>query len=127
MSRDISVNKRRVQAWRRGLTGERLASVLLFLKGYRILERRFKTPLGEIDLIAARGRWLVFIEVKVRDTLPQALESISKKNRQRVLNAARWYLARHPHDHAPFLRFDVIVLSPPFSIRHIQNAWGENF
>lgn len=126
------------QAWRRGHAGEILASVLLFAKGYRILERRFKTPVGEIDLIARRGLWIVFVEVKVRRSLDEAIESISKKNRARVIRAAKWYLSgparfqvlgsgKTGHAPQPFVRFDAIVLAPPFFIRHIQNAWPEDF
>lgn len=120
----------RIRAWRRGHIGETIAALFLFAKGYRILARRFKTPVGEIDLIARRGKWLVFVEVKVRQNIPQALESISGNNKSRVMRAAKWYLSgpgktRPGPD--PFLRFDAIVLAPPFSIRHIENAWGENF
>ncbi|HRC27286.1 MAG TPA: YraN family protein, partial [Alphaproteobacteria bacterium] len=89
--------------------------------------------------------WTVFVEVKTRHTLSDAAECISAKNRQRVLNAARWYLARHPvygppqSPNArlfiatarsklcltpdPLVRFDAILLAPPFSIRHIRDAW----
>ncbi|MCB9978296.1 MAG: YraN family protein [Rhodospirillales bacterium] len=120
----------RIRAWRRGHIGETAAAFLLFSKGYRILARRYKTPVGEIDLIARRGKWLVFVEVKVRRNIPEALEAISGNNKSRVMRAARWYLSR-PWKTGPgpdpFLRFDAIVLAPPFSIRHIENAWGENF
>lgn len=128
MPLDPPGRQKKIRAWRKGMSAEFLAAILLFFKGYRILARRFKTPLGEIDLIASRGNWIVFVEVKARATIPQALECFSKKNRQRVLDAAGWYLSRLPNDQRqPFLRFDLIVLAPPFSIRHIQNAWGENY
>lgn len=128
----------RIRAWRRGHAGEMIAALLLFGKGYRIRARRFKTPLGEIDLIATRGPWIIFVEVKVRQRIDQAIESISKTNRNRVIRAAKWYLSgpghaqisgfqKSGHAPSPFIRFDAIVLSPPFSIRHIENAWGENF
>jgi putative endonuclease len=147
MRSERALRDQKRRAWRRGHIAEAIASIFLFLKGYRILARRFKTPVGEIDLIARRGRWTVFVEVKTRRTLSEAAECISLKNRQRVLNAARWYLARHPVCHHrqslnphlsmmkarskicatpnPFIRFDAILLTPPLSIRHIQNAWQE--
>ena len=57
---------RRIAAYRRGHRGEALAALFLQLKLYRIRDRRFKTALGEIDLIAEKGRTVVFVEVKQR-------------------------------------------------------------
>ena len=80
---------------RRDATGRRaeiLSAWLLRLKGYRILARRFKTPVGEIDLIAKRASTIAFIEVKARPTAAAAMESVSARQRRRITRAALVFL-----------------------------------
>jgi len=60
------MRQRRVRAYRRGLFAETVAALLLRLKGHRILARRYRTPVGEIDLVALKGKRLAFVEVKRR-------------------------------------------------------------
>jgi len=66
------VSEKRVRAYRHGLLAETIAALLLRLKGHRILARRFKTPVGEIDLVALKGKRLAFVEVKRRKTFDEA-------------------------------------------------------
>ncbi len=73
---------------RRGHTAEWAASLALMLRGYRILARREKTPLGEIDLIAVRGGRVAFVEVKRRATREAAEASITSAQRARIRKAA---------------------------------------
>ena len=73
-------NKRQ-KAWRYGQAAETICALSLQLRGYRILARQFKTPLGEVDIIARRGRVLVFIEVKARQDLERAAQSIGEQQR----------------------------------------------
>lgn len=82
-----------------------------------------RTPVGEIDIVARRGRTLVFIEVKLRDCLSAALEAVHRRNRDRVTRAALYYLAQRPSEFSGPCRFDVVALAPPFSMRHIKGAW----
>src|SRR5690606_16152493 len=86
----------KVSAHGRGLRAERGAEILLRLKGYRIIARRYKTKFGEIDIIARRGDTIVFVEVKYRATLAAALSCLSAQNQERIIQAARHYLATHP-------------------------------
>ena len=86
----------RRRAWRRGRTAEGLAVLLLRLKGWRVLARRYRTPVGEIDIIARRGRTLAFVEVKARDGAATAAEAAARRQRGRIERAARWFLAHHP-------------------------------
>ena len=79
----------RRRAERRGRRGEWLAAAALLLKGYAILERRYTSPMGEIDLIARRGRTLVFIEVKARATLDDAVTAVTYTARQRICAGRR--------------------------------------
>jgi putative endonuclease len=105
-----------------GHLSETIAAWVLRLKGYRILKRRYKTPLGEIDLIVARGRTLVAVEVKYRATLDQASEAITLKQRRRIEKALTLYLRNLRHQPSQ-IRFDAILFSPYKWPKHLQNAW----
>lgn len=108
--------------YRRGLRAEHFAAIFLRFKGYGVLERRFKTPVGEIDLIARRGKTLVFVEVKERNDMRTALECISPQMKARITRAAQYYLAVHPEFNGYDMRFDVVA-TQGFHIRHLDNAW----
>jgi len=97
----------------------------LRLKGYRILARRHRSRVGEIDIIARRGRTLVFVEVKARQSLEAALESVTARQRRRIQNAAQLYLTRDPRLAALDLRFDVMLVTRWRWPRHIVDAWRE--
>ncbi len=114
-------NRRR--AYRQGHRAEKLAALLLMLKGYRVVARRYHSPYGEIDLIARRGRSLVFVEVKARPTEREALESIAFTQRQRIAAAASAYLQSQKEGSRLQCRFDVITYSPPLRLKHLVNAW----
>jgi len=81
-------------------------------KGFRIVARRWKSPVGEIDLIARRGRLLVFAEVKARARLDDAAESLSERQRRRIAAAAEIWLANNPDDATCDMRFDAILVAP---------------
>ena len=110
---------------RAGLRAEFWAAVLLCLKGYRIVARRWRWRGGEIDIVAKRGAHLVFVEVKRRKT--EETFGISVLQRKRLLGAARAFLARYPHidPHTGTLRFDAILCLPWRLPRHIPDAWRE--
>ncbi len=110
-------------AERRGRQAETMAAWFLRLKAYRILARDFKTPVGEIDLIARRGRIIAFVEVKRRQDLAQGLEAVTPRAQARIMRAALTFMASRP-DLAQFdLRFDVIVINPGIWPHHVQGAW----
>src|SRR5438067_10669963 len=102
----------RIEAFRRGLSAESRAALLLVAKAYRILARRWKTPFGEIDIVARRRNVLVFVEVKARNSLDAAVEAVTDRTKQRILGAAELWLARHPEPANGEIRFDVIVVTP---------------
>ncbi len=114
----------RQRAERRGHIGEFLAALYLRAKFYRIVARRVKTPVGEIDLIARRGGTLVFVEVKLRRSREAELATLEGVNQQRILKAAQYFLTRHPRYSSTDLRCDVIFVSPRAWPRHIVNAFG---
>jgi putative endonuclease len=113
----------RVAAFRRGLSAESRAALLLIAKSYRILARRFKTPLGEIDIVARRRNDLVFVEVKARERIDDAAEAVSERGKRRIVAAAEFWLARHPADTQCAIRFDAILIAPGRLPRHIVNAF----
>ncbi len=84
---------------------------------------RYKTPVGEIDIIGLRGKTLVFVEVKHRQKQQEALYAVHKKNQSRVTKAAILYLQRNPKYDKKDIRFDVIITAPAKWPRHIKNAW----
>ncbi len=98
-------------------------ALLLRLKGYRILAQRYRTPVGEIDLIALRGKRLAFIEVKRRKTRDDAAWSLPTRQRRRIVRAAQYWLAGHPAYHNHEMSFD-LVLTAPLSWPHFsENAF----
>ena len=75
--------RERVAAFRLGLSAESRAAMFLIAKGYRIVARRWKTPFGEIDIVARRRRALVFVEVKARDRADDAAEAVTERTKRR--------------------------------------------
>jgi putative endonuclease len=113
----------RVAAFRTGLSAEAKAAALLMAKGYRILARRFRTPHGEIDIIARKRDLLAFVEVKARASLDDAAYAVTPRQQQRIIDAAQGWLMAHP-EHAEFeLRFDVILVAPKSLPRHLKAAF----
>lgn len=117
------MNQTRRSAFRFGLAAEVRAGWLLRLKGYRILDRRVRMHGGEIDLVARRGRTLVFVEVKARAALEDAAEAIRPPQMRRIGAAARAWLGRHPTDRDMTVRFDAVHVAPARWPRHIVNAF----
>ena len=120
---DTSPAPERVAAFRTGLSAESRAAAYLMAKGYRILARRFRTPHGEIDLVAKRRNLLAFVEVKARASLDEAAYAVTPRQQARIINAAQAWLAAHP-DHAELeLRFDAILIAPRRLPRHLLAAF----
>jgi putative endonuclease len=113
----------RVAAFRTGLSAESRAAALLVAKGYRIVSRRFRSPVGEVDIIARRGRTLIFVEVKARSTLDGAAESLETRQQRRIAAAAAAWLAKCPDDIESHIRFDAILVAPGRIPRHIEAAF----
>jgi putative endonuclease len=113
----------RQRAYLRGHAAERRCALLLRLKGWRILERRYRTPVGEIDLIAKRGRIIAAIEIKARQTLIEALEAVTPHQQRRIERAAQAFLSRHPKWRNLGFRFDVMAVTPRQWPKHVTDAW----
>lgn len=115
------MNRREREAF--GRLAEAVAAFTLRVKGYSILARRFRTPIGEIDLVARRGNLLAFVEVKARGDLDLALAALGPRQRARTTRAAELFLLRRPDLAVCALRFDVIAISPWRLPRHVPDAW----
>jgi putative endonuclease len=111
-----------------GKWGESLAAKYLTRNGYQIVARNFRTPHGEIDLVALHAGQLVFVEVKTRTSRTYGLpeESITPRKQAHMLSAAEHYLERHPEHEA--WQYDVIAIERQHSgkveIQHFENALG---
>jgi putative endonuclease len=111
-----------------GQKGEAAAEQYLRHKGYRIVARNLRSPLGELDLVAEDGRVLVFVEVKARRTgaFGGAIYAVHQRKQEKLIQLAALYLARH-HIKDRLCRFDVVLLQAvgdgPAQIEHIQNAF----
>lgn len=114
---------RRKNTYRSGILAEYIAACYLFLKGYKIIAWRYKCAQGEIDLVVRKSGVLVFVEVKERPSLDAGLFAITPKMKGRITAAAKSYIAYHRRYENYAMRFDVIAISLPFSIRHLDNAW----
>ena len=106
-----------------GRRGEVLAALLLMAKGYRILGFRLKTPQGEIDILALRGRTLAVVEVKRRTSLIAALEAVTFDQRERLRRAGAALAARRPNLAGAAVRLDLVALAPRRFPVHIPDAW----
>jgi putative endonuclease len=118
-------NSKRLRAHRHGHWAETLAAWLLSAKLYRIRDRRYKTPVGEIDLVAEKRGTIVFVEVKQRRSSGGEAEALEAVNQQRIARAAQYWLMRHPAETGKDCRFDVIFLAPGRWPRHLRNAFSE--
>jgi len=94
-----------------GISGENLACDALTRRGYAILATRYRTRVGEIDIVARDGPTLVFVEVKTRASeicgLPA--EAVTRRKRRRIVTMARWYLTEKGL-HGSLCRFDVVTV-----------------
>lgn len=113
----------RVAAFGLGISAESRAAAWLIAHGYRILARRFRSPMGEIDIIAARRYTLIFVEVKARATLDEAAEAVTPRQQQRIAAAAEIWLANNPVPAIRDMRFDAILVAPGKLPRHIPGAF----
>ncbi len=112
-----------------GRRAEFVATLLLRLKGYAILERRFAAGSGgrgEIDIVARRGSVIAFIEVKARADFEHAALAISRRQKDRLVRGAAAYLAKRPRLAHLSPRFDAVLAAPGRWPRHVIDAWRED-
>lgn len=118
-----SASSKRRLAYDGGRRGETIACWLLRLKGYRILERNWRCPQGEIDLLVRKGPVLAAVEVKSRATGDRALDAVGWRQRRRIERALTVYVAGRPHLSDLFWRFDAIAIARWRLPQHVAGAW----
>ena len=111
----------------KGVLGEQIATILLEKKGYAIVDRRYRTRWGEIDIIAQKERYLVFVEVKTRSqgAIADPAEFVDQYKQARIIQTVKLFLAQNPTKKQP--RFDVIEvflqMDGTKSVKHLENAF----
>jgi putative endonuclease len=110
-----------------GRSAEGLAALMLLISGYVILARRWRCVVGEIDIIARKGKQLIFVEIKFRRRL-ENWHGITRHQQQRISRAAELYVAQKGFSPDFEWRFDVILLHLNYNVwpplwRHYKNAW----
>ena len=114
---------RRQRAFKQGRRAEAYARWVLCAKGYRLLVRNFRHPLGEVDLILRRGRLLVFVEVKFRADSDASAYAVSPAQWRRISAGARGFVARHPYYAGHVWWFDLFVVAAMGRFQHKKNFW----
>jgi putative endonuclease len=124
VNRKATAAPKRLAAEARGRHAEWLAALVLLTKFYRLLGRRVKTPLGELDLVAlSPSGILCFVEVKARIVEGAAAEAVSLRQRDRIVRASALYLGARPGLRHRGVRFDAILVMPRRWPRHLKDAW----
>ena len=114
--------RRRAYFW--GHAAEFMAANTLRLKGYHIVARGYRKPVGEIDIIARRNNLLVAVEVKARPRIADAAEAVSAKQKRRIARALEAFVMEKPKFNGFNLRFDVLLVTSFWQWpRHIEGAW----
>lgn len=108
---------------KRGQWGELYVRLWLIMRRWTILKHQWKTPLGEIDIIAQKGRLIAFIEVKNHASYDDSRSVITPKQQKRIINAARFFIKEHPAYASHDMRFDAILLHQWWAVEHIADAW----
>ncbi len=119
----LKPKEKKRKAWRYGQIAETLAAWHLRLRGYRIVARRFRVPVGEIDIVAQTGGVLVFIEVKARRDWATAAESLGPRQTGRIARAAGAFVQSRPSLQGLDQRFDVMLVRPWRLPLHLVDAW----
>lgn len=120
---DSSARTNRLKALRRGQFSEYVAALYLILKGYRIAAFRYRTKVGEIDIVARKGDLVVFVEVKARRDERGAVDAVSYAAQKRIRDASDFWLARQPASHLLSQRYDIVAVLPGRFPRHFPNAF----
>jgi len=113
----------RQRALRRGHLSEYIAALYLLMKGYRIAAFRYRTKLGEIDIVARKGDLAVFVEVKARRDERVAVDAVSYAAQKRIRDASDLWLARQRDSHRLSQRYDIVAVLPGRLPRHFISAF----
>jgi putative endonuclease len=116
-------SQKKLKAYRRGFVAEYKAALLLLLKGYRIVNLRFRTRAGEIDIIARKRDLVVFVEVKARRDEQIAIDAVSASTQMRIRAASNVWLSRQSDYARLSTRYDIVAVLPLRIPRHFRDAF----
>ena len=107
-----------------GLNAETVAALWLRLKFYKILERRYRIREGEIDIIARRGNLIIFVEVKARAGVGQAVDAVGAASQRRISAAGMKWIAARPDAAELSWRCDIVAVRPWRWPVHLEDAFA---
>jgi putative endonuclease len=113
----------RKKAYLYGLYAEILVCIYLIFTGYKIIKWRYKTKVGEIDILARKQNFLVCVEVKARKREHKNFEYVTNKQIKRIKNAALFYQKQKKHMANCPVRFDLVIIRSWFKLQHLKSAW----
>jgi putative endonuclease len=116
----------KLTAYQKGHDAERDAAAMLTGLGYEILSRRFRSPAGEIDLVASNGPHLAFVEVKARRNRDDAAWSVTPRQQRRIADAAGYWLQSFPEYQDRDMSFDAVLIAPRQRAEYICDAFRPN-
>ena len=116
----------KLTAYQKGHDAERDAAAMLTGLGYEILSRRFRSPAGEIDLVASNGAHLAFVEVKARRNRDDAAWSVTPRQQRRIADAAGYWLQSFPEYQDRDMSFDAVLVAPRQRAEYICDAFRPN-
>lgn len=117
-------SKKQKRAHQTGVQAEHAAALYLRAKGYKVLTIRYRVKVGEIDIIAKHRGTIIFVEVKRRQSLDDALNALPARQQARIIRAAEFWLAENDLPLDTDCRFDMMVFSAYLVPHHIKNAFG---
>jgi putative endonuclease len=120
---ETAARSKKVKAYRTGVDAEGHAAAMLESRGFNILGRRFRSPAGEIDLIAANGSHLSFVEVKARRTRDDAAWAVTPRQQRRIAQAAGFWLQSFPEYNGHDMSFDAVLVAPRAQPEYIPDAF----
>lgn len=119
----VNAGNKRTTAYRKGVDAEYVAAQVLRRRGFCILDKRYRTPAGEVDLIVSDHRALAFVEVKRRSSQTDAGEAITPRQQARITGAAEVWLHEHPEYADREITFDAVLICPCSPPQHIRDAF----
>lgn len=116
--------KSKTKHYKFGILAERIAIILLLLKGYKILKHRYRNFLGEIDIIAEKSKTIIFIEVKARKNFSQIADVLSNNQINRIKNSAQFFINQNQHFQKYNFRYDLIAFNKVYLPKHFKGFFN---
>lgn len=123
----IFTRKKRAKIEQSGRIAEYFAATFLLFKGYMPIKMRYKTRMGEIDLICVKGKMIIIVEVKKRKTLDEGILAITPKQKMRLYQAATYFIKKHDWAKGHVIRYDAVIICPNKFPHHLKDAMRPDY